>query len=421
LNRTKAERSYHWFPFSVLPLAQSLSDNGYEPVIIDGRVMNSPADELKKHINDALFAGISAMSGYQVSDGLAMAGVVRDANPDIPIVWGGWHATILPEESASHPLVDIAVVGRGEGSVVEIADAISSGKDLSGIAGLAFEKDGSIRFTGYRKPSELRDDARRYEDYISIESYINPATMALGYFTGHGCVFKCGFCSRHFVTNRYSPYPVEKVIDDLKYFTDKYGFKRVHFHDDNLFLNRERVLEIANGMVSSGIDLSWWANVRADVLPRFSRDELKLLVRSGMHTLFIGTESASQELLDIMTKGIRHDDIFETNEVMKEYDVILQLSYMFGVPGDDIDKMRMTVEQVKKLKQDNQNIKVQTCFYQPYPGTSLYEKALEWGCPRLEGMEEWGRLEPQGVLGKIPWLSEKEMALYEKEFNSFFN
>ena len=432
LNKSKQERDYHWFPYSVLPLAQSLSESGYEPVIIDRRVNHNSSENLRDYLEDIVFVGISAMSGYQIQDGLEIAKNIRNINPDIPIVWGGWHPTILPEETADHPLVDIAVAGRGEGTIVEIADAIRHGKGIDHITGLAYISGETVTFTGYKKPSKLRDDAQQYSKFIPIESYINPKTMALGYFSGHGCAFRCAFCSRHFMTNRYSPNPVGKVIDDIQYFVNKYGFRHIHFQDDNFFLDIKRVLQIAQELVSSGIDVTWWANVRADVMHRLSKEEIALLIKSGLNCLFIGAESASQELLDTINKGINPEDIIKTNEVLKDYDVALSISYMFGLPEDDIEKLRLTINQVKLLQRTNrrllrpswdlstERIQVQTCFYQPYPGTELYQTALDWGYPKLKGLEEWGRVKPQSEVARIPWLTDAEMALYEKEFNSFF-
>ena len=420
LNKSKEERDYHWFPYSVLPLAQSLLGSGYEPIVIDHRIDHNLFAKLRKHLNDALFVGISAMSGYQILDGLEMARNVREIDPDIPIIWGGWHPTILPEETAEHPLVDVAVAGRGEETIVEIANAIRHGKGIDYITGVAYKSGETIKFTGYKKPSKLRDDAQQYSKFIPIESYINPKTMALGYFSGHGCAFKCAFCSRHFMTNKYTPNPVEKVIDDIQYFVNKYGFRFIHFQDDNFFLDIKRVLQIAQEIVSSEINVTWWANVRADVIHKLSKEEIELLIKSGMKSLFIGAESASQESLDIINKGIEPDDIIKTNEVMKDYDVILALSYMFGLPGDDIGKLRLNINQIKLLKRTNKKVKVQTCFYQPYPGTELYQAALDWGYPKLQGLEEWGKIKPQSEIVRIPWLSDSEMALYEKEFNSFF-
>ena len=240
LSESTEERDFHWFPFSVLPLAQALSGAGYEPVIVDRRVKHKFPEDLNGYLDNVLFVGISAMSGYQVQDGLMIAERIRKYKPDLPIIWGGWHPTILPQETVNHPLVDIVVTGRGEESIVELANAIINKGSVDHIPGVAYKNNGLVTFTGYQKSLPLKDDAQQYDRFIDIELYINPKTKYLGYFSGHGCSFNCAFCSRHFMTNKYSPFPVDKVIDDIKYFVNKYGFKHVHFQDDNFFIDKKR-------------------------------------------------------------------------------------------------------------------------------------------------------------------------------------
>lgn len=416
LNRFARERDYHWFPYSVLPLAQTLAAGGFRPVIVDRRVEPDPDDQLAQQLQDAVFVGISAMSGYQIRDGLEVARRVRALRPDLPIVWGGWHPTILPEQTVRHPLVDLVVVGRAERRIVELGRRLVAHGPIDDLAGIARQHEANPVFTGYPPATPLEDDAQQYENFIPIASYINPSTRAVGYFSGHGCAFRCGFCSRHFMTNRYSPYPVEKVLADIRYFKNTYGLQRVHFQDDNLFLDPHRALAIAEALVASETSITWWANVRADVLPKLKPHERHLLVQSGMRTLFIGVESASQRLLDLMNKGIAADDILHTAQVMRESRTTLSLSYMFGVPGDDLDALRVTVDQVATLRDTYPNVQVQTCCYQPYPGTELYDLALAWGYPRLTELEQWGQLQPQSELGRIPWLTDAEMDAYRNLF-----
>ncbi|MDD5529881.1 MAG: radical SAM protein [bacterium] len=420
INRYRSERPYHWFPFSVLPIAQALSNCGYHPVVLDYRVEKNAYQKLIKHLKDAIWVGISSMSGYQIAGGLRIAKNVRKINPNIPIIWGGWHPTILPEETVNNPFVDIVVAGNGEKTIVEIADAIKRKRSIKNIKGIAYKSGRNVVFTGYKNPTDIQDDAQQYSKYINIQSYINPKTMALGYFSGYGCVFKCAFCSRHFMTKKYLPYPVKKVMEDISYFVNRYSFKKIHFQDDNFFINPARVLQIAQNLIKSGHSLEWWANARTDVIYKLTKKETGILVRSGLATLFIGVESASQRMLDTMNKGTKTEDIMRTNGAIKNFNVALHLSYIFGVPGETIEDLKLTIRQIKALKNENKNVQVQTCFYQPYPGTELYQKALELGYEKTTGLEKWSLLKPQEKFNKMPWMSEKELRLYRKEFNSFF-
>ncbi len=420
LNRNPKERDYHWFPFSVLPLAQALSAYRYTPIVIDFRVDPYPLAKLKAHLKKALFVGISAMSGYQIAGGLKIAKIVRGLNPSLPIIWGGWHPTILPQDTARHPLVDLVVAGNGENTIINVSKAIGRKEDLRLVKGVAFKDGGRVVFTGYRQLEHIKDAAQRYDRFINIFSYINPETRALGYFSSHGCIYGCGFCSRHFMTRKYCAYPAKKVKQDVKYFVKNYGFRKIHFQDDNFFIDRERVFEIAGELNSLKKDLTWWANVRSDVMQRFSKKQLGFLIKGGLAALFIGAESASQRLLDLMNKGIAADDVIRASDTLKDHRVALHISYMAGIPGENIKDIRKTVKQIKLLKKINKNVKVQVCFYQPYPGTELYKKALEFGYPKLTGLLAWSRMRPQQEFSRIPWLNKGERKSYQNELKSLF-
>jgi radical SAM superfamily enzyme YgiQ (UPF0313 family) len=414
LSRDDDEGHYHWFPYSLLPLAQALAKAGFKPIVIDNRVDSQAYAKLEAHLPDALYCGISAMSGFQIIDGLKAARFVREKRPNLPLVWGGWHATILPEETLEHPLVDVVVAGRGEERAVRLADALACGSDFGSLAGVGTKTDGVVRFNGYHQPAELADDAQEYDKYIDISLYVNPARMALGYFSGHGCAFRCGFCSRHFMTNRITAHPVDNVIGDIRYYYEKYGFRHIHFHDDTMFINIDRVLDIAQRLISENLKVTWWANVRANTLYGLAEKQINLLIRSGMNAVFIGVESASPVMLKQINKGISADDIIKTNDTMKKYDVTLAVSYILGLPGDSVEHLELTVRQIERLKRDNPRVSAQTCFYQPFPGTPLYPKSLAAGYPLVKGFENWGGMAPQTVLRDIPWLSPEEMAAYRK-------
>ncbi len=408
---------YHWFPFSLMPLAQSLRKAGYEVRIIDRRIDDNVFPIQASEMDQVLFAGISAMSGYQIADGLKIADMVRKTLPNVPIVWGGWHSTILPEETVEHDLVDYVIAGRAEKTIVEFANAARDQSEMD-IKGLAFKTEGTSKFTGYKKTEPLADDAQKYGGYIDVNKYINQTTMALGYFSGHGCAYKCSFCSRHFMTNKYTPYDIEKVIDDLKYYKTKYGYKKIYFQDDNFFNSKDRALSIATAMVREKLDMEWGANIRADVIPKMKKDELSIFFKSGLSLLQIGVESADEELLAVAHKGINSADIEITNDIIRHYDIVLKMSYILGLPGDDCDKLRKTISQINRIKSKNSNAYAYACFYQPYPGTELYEKAIECGYPRLHGLEQWATVKPQSKIGNIPWLTNGEMNQYQEEFNS---
>ena len=108
--RVQPKKHHHELPLSVLALIPALQKKGYAVVLIDERIDRHALSTLERFLDDAVCVGISSMTGYQIQGGIAAAEVVRKVS-DIPIVWGGWHVSLLPEESVGSPYVDIVVRG----------------------------------------------------------------------------------------------------------------------------------------------------------------------------------------------------------------------------------------------------------------------------------------------------------------------
>src|SRR5664280_2963262 len=130
-------------PLQLLHVASALQRAGYRPRIFDMRL----ADFHGLRIGDPVFVGITAMSGPQIRYGLEFARRVRAAKPAVPIVWGGVHPTLLPEQTAADPHVDVVVRGEAETVVGPLADALAAGAPLDSIRGLTFKTDGAITST----------------------------------------------------------------------------------------------------------------------------------------------------------------------------------------------------------------------------------------------------------------------------------
>ena len=137
-----------------------------------------------------------------------------------------------------------------------------------------------------------------------------------------------------------------------------------------------------------------------------------------MDSLAIGAESADAELLKKINKGTEPADIERTINILDDYEIFPKITYIFGLPGDNIGKMRKTIKQAKYLKEINNKVICFACFFQPYPGTELYQEAIKCGYHKLSGLEQWATMNPQSQLGKIPWLSIDEMDQYKEEFNA---
>ena len=128
-------------PLSLLYLAASLQEEGFTIRILDMRL----EDYSHFEIGNPVFVGISCISGIQINYALEFARYVRIQAPSSPIVWGGVHPTLLPEQTASNEYVDIVVRGEGELIIKDLANALALNESLDTVAGITYNLNGSIK------------------------------------------------------------------------------------------------------------------------------------------------------------------------------------------------------------------------------------------------------------------------------------
>ena len=165
-------------PLQLLHVAGALQRAGHRVRIFDMRL----ADYHSLRIGDPLFVGITAMSGPQIRYGLELARGVRAAKPHVPIVWGGVHPTLLPEQTVASDFVDVVVRGEAELVVGPLAAALAAGAPLDAVNGLTYKADGAIRSTPDADlidldtiPVELPYDLLELDRYPTLKAQVPPS------------------------------------------------------------------------------------------------------------------------------------------------------------------------------------------------------------------------------------------------------
>lgn len=111
-------------PTCLLALAATLREAGFRPVIIDAAIEPRYKERVLEESDGALCLGISALTGPMIRGAIDVAKTVKAKMPKFPIIFGGWHPTLLPDETLAEPYVDIVVRGQGEITLREIAEAL---------------------------------------------------------------------------------------------------------------------------------------------------------------------------------------------------------------------------------------------------------------------------------------------------------
>lgn len=376
-------------PLSILALAPELKKRGYSVVLIDERIDRDPLSKLEASLDRAVCVGISSMTGYQIRGGIAAAQRVRQSS-DVPIVWGGWHVSLLPEESVKSPHVDIVVRGQGEKTFAQLVQGIEEKGNLKEIPGITFKHEEEVFSTA--DPSIVSLDELDPMPYDLID--INRYHPHFSYLSSIGCPMSCGFCADAVVYKRkWKGMNALRLAEEITRLSKKLNWriKSVYFIDNNFFVDPERVRIFSNELVKRGIRIPWEALGHPRQLAKLDDGFYKLLKQSGCYRILIGAESGSQTILDYINKKATVEDILLFAGKCQKHQIIPVLSFICGFPKSPIDDLKETVLFINEAKRINRNTIIKLFFFTPYPGSSLYQEALQNGFHPPTSLEDWSR------------------------------
>ncbi|MBU2575132.1 MAG: B12-binding domain-containing radical SAM protein [Elusimicrobia bacterium] len=394
-------------PLSLLHLHGYLKGEDFRIRIVDERTAPDIPAFINSLGNDVLCFGISSFTGIQIANGLKIAALLKAKFPRTPVIWGGWHPSSLPEQTLKHPLVDIVVRGPGEETFRELLHALSGGKPLSEVKGISYKLNGELFHNPDRELTGVLEKLRLSYDAIDVEKYIfkQPwGDRSIGIIMSLGCPFKCGFCAVASVYKCRTFYrDLDLVLEEIDYLVDKHRINAIIFDDDNFFVSSRRVREFCEKLINKPYKIAWDAGAHVGLLLKHYDDAaLKLIKDSGCRQLYIGAESGSDEVLELIDKKATVAQTLEYVKKMKAIGIRSFLSTMACLPGTSSEDIYMTMEMLLKCRDIDPDLRFRLFYYTPYPATPLYAKALETGMKEPKGLEEWS----QHTLRKFkaPWI-----------------
>jgi len=415
-------------PLSILTLGTTLKRNGYSVSLIDTRL--TPEQRIVEEAKEAILVGISSMTGLQIYHALRASEMIRQANPSVPIVWGGVHPTLLPEQTIRDPRVDIVVRGEGEQTIIELARALEGNRSLDGITGITY-KDGDKILSNPDRPFidlntllplawELLD--RYVDEYILSTPWIFVGRRVLDTFTSRGCTHRCAFCYNPVFHKRKHRFAnPEKVLEEFQLLVGRYRLDGLSLGmDDNTFVVKSRIQTICELMVKNLPDIRWRGDCRVDDLVNMPPDLLKVMSKSGCISLLIGAESGSIRILDLIKKDITPEQIVESARVCAKYNIIPSYEFLMGLPTETYEDLMQTKSIIDQILMVNPNAPIMINIYHPYPGSELYELAKKHGLKEPSSLEEWCS-SPSWMEASAPWLEDKQRDFLERfSFMSYF-
>lgn len=388
-------------PHALLTVAAPLLKAGYSVRVLDQRVRTITEADLREELSgDPICVGISTMTGAQIYFALGLAKMVRRVTDGkVPIVWGGCHPSVVPEQTLAHELVDVVVIGEGDLTLLDLVDSWQHKESLVKVKGIVY-KDGTQQIKTLPRPLlnveellpvpwELVD----VEDYIHRDMYLRDRYRVLDIGqTSRGCPFDCAFCSSASIRERkWRAQSCERVMDDLKDAVRRFKLDGWWWRDDEWYIKRKRANEILEAIVREGIDGCWYTSgTRCDVFGKASEEEVALMKRAGAHTLKFGAESGSQRILDVMQKGITVEQTIEANLRCQRHNITPAFSLMIGYPTETFEDIEKTIDLAYRLKRDNPRAELETmATYTALPGTPDFQLSIAHGLKSPTDLEEW--------------------------------
>ena len=293
----------------------------------------------------------------------------------VPIIAGGTHPTIVPEEVIRNKCFDMLCIGEGEQAIVEVANALEKGKSIYGISNIWARKGSRVVKNAPR--SLIRDlNKLAFPDRTIYEPYLNPKDDYLA-MSGRGCIYNCSYCFNNAMKKIYrgkgtylrrrSP---ENFVEELVLANQKYDFKILKIYDD-IFTYDVSWLERFAKLYKKKVGKPYFCLGH----PRFLGEKaVKLLKQSNCCWVQIGIESTNQQTRKVSCERPEtNEEINEMIRVLDKHKLPYELDHIFGLPGDREEDYVFATRFYKKCKS---LLKVNTNILSYIPNTEVVEKGL---------------------------------------------
>jgi len=363
------EKTYYEPPLSLLYPAAFLEQKGYQVSILDLLALGiSDERKIRRKIEkeNPDIVGVTILT-YHRFEAIPVINAAKKLG--LLVIAGGNHVTFDAENTLKNvPGVDIAVIGEGEETLQELAEVIDRGGPLDTVKGIAYRQNGEIKINPPRPVIDNLDKLPFIPYHlIPVEKYRYLAVMG-----SRGCPYNCIFCCiPQLSDNRLRLRSYKLVVDEIEHLVNTYGRRYFAFKDVNLFLDKEWAVNLCNEIIKRGIKIKWDCLGRVDL-----RDEgiFRLMKQAGCEMIIFGVESASEETLGLIHKGITKEDVRRSIKMAREAGIqCIQTTYMLGNSCETKKHIEETCNFAIELNSE-QSLFGPTSIY---PGTGIFDLAVE--------------------------------------------
>jgi hopanoid biosynthesis associated radical SAM protein HpnJ len=301
---------------------------------------------------------------------------MKAANPKLKAGLIGAKVAVKADESLiDAPVVDFVCRNEFDFTVKDVADELP----WETIMGLSYRDEAGVIHHNLDRPvledmDSLPSVIDVYKRDLKIEDYFIGYLKHpyLSVYTGRGCKSHCTFClwPQTIGGHRYRTRSVQNVLDEVEAAMKAFPqVKEFMFDDDTFTDDLPRAEKIAEGMGKLGV--TWSCNAKANV-PRKTLEKLKA---GGLRLLLVGYESGDQQILHNIKKGMRVEVAERFTQDCHELGIQIHGTFIVGLPGETKETLEATKAWARKINPHT----IQVSLAAPYPGTYLYDQAVQNG------------------------------------------
>jgi len=387
--------AYSVYPFQLAALSSYMKKLGHSCEYLElvlGNVDDLPdmaitkVEEKIKDFNPDLVA----FSSYDMTTNwIIQISKVIKAKQNVPILVGGYTATLAPQTYYDIPEIDYIGIGEGEYIMEELLRRLEAKEECHDIPGIYARKEGVFQENPVKYLIEDLDelpfpDREIFDHQAHIGDPDDGGEVFLAIMASKGCPYKCSYCANEFIKAKYENYKKyvrfrdpELVCDEIEEAAKKYRFNKVSFEDD-MFTANPTWLRNFGEVYKRRIGLPFRCNIR----PETSTDKnCKLLADMGCELVSIGVETGDREMRKIvLSRNMSDDCLLNAGKFLKKYNIKLRTFNLVGLPNETYYTLFKTIWMNFRLSP----YEVQTSIFYPIMGTGLGDQCFEDGIVDIE-------------------------------------
>lgn len=354
-----------------------LKKEGHEVQLLDS-TFGLKDEQIVQNINTfqpQLIAMTAASNDFYYAKYIAQ--LIKKIAP-IPIIVGGFHATIAPYDFIKYDCFDMVCIGEGEEAIKELAYYMERGNINYNTKNIWFKREENLITNPLRKINEDLDllpfPDREIFDY---QKYINNNRGLATFISTRGCPYQCSYCINKTLINKYAGLgkyvrfkSIDYLLQEIKQVIQNYQVKEIEFYDDTFTLDAKRVKEFCEKYPKE-IGLPFYLNVRINAV---TEEMFKMLRQAGCTRVNIGVESGDEHIRNhVLKRNMTDEQIINTFRWAKAAGLETYAFNMVGIPFETKQSIQKTINLNRRLQPDRTGASI----FNAYKGTELYKICKE--------------------------------------------